>query len=72
MRLTLFFSVTLPPMRDVADNSLAAFVHRDVLHRDVLLAARAVFLRASTWAANVLVSLLKARSALSCCGIVSQ
>lgn len=44
MRLTLFFSVTLPAMRDVADNSLAAFVHRDVLHRDVLLAARAVFL----------------------------
>ncbi|MET3579877.1 hypothetical protein ABID19_002908 [Mesorhizobium robiniae] len=39
MRLTLFFSVTLPARRDVADNSLAAFVHCDVL-----LAARAVFL----------------------------
>ena len=44
MRLTLFFSVTLPPMRDVADDSLAAFVHRYMLHGHMLLAARAVFL----------------------------
>lgn len=45
MRLTLFFPGTLPPMRNVANDSLAAFVHRHMLHRNLLLAARAVFLQ---------------------------
>src|SRR4051794_9791865 len=34
-----FFAFAPTPMRDVANNRLATFVHRDVLHRDLLLAA---------------------------------
>ncbi len=45
MRLTLFFPVTLPPMRNVADDSLATVIDRHMLHRNLLLAARAVFLQ---------------------------
>ena len=45
MGLTLFFSVTLPPMRHVADDSLAAVVDVDMLDRHLLLAAGAISLQ---------------------------
>ena len=42
MGLMSFFFVTLPPMRDVADDSLAAFVDVDMLDCHLLLTARTI------------------------------
>jgi hypothetical protein len=53
MGLMQLFSVTLPPMRHVAEDSLAAFVDVDVFDYHLLLAPRAISLQASIWAAKV-------------------
>jgi hypothetical protein len=41
----LIISTTLPPMRDVSHDSLAAFIHRHMLDGDVLLAPRTTYPR---------------------------
>jgi hypothetical protein len=54
---------------DVADDRLPALGDTDVLDRHLLLALGAIFLQRDICAAKVLVNLLNARSALSCCGM---
>jgi hypothetical protein len=67
----LILAAPLPQGVDRTDDGLAAGIHGNMLHRDLLLPAGSVSFESLDLSHKVLQSLLKVRSALSCCGMLS-